>query len=171
LVRGTVVAMTAVLLGAGGHAAVTRMIPSRTALLVATCAALVVGIGLSGRRWSLPALLAVLGGAQLAFHVALSGPHDMGTMHDASGHPYSGSLMLAAHVLAAGVSAGVLERSEDWCARVVDVLTRPSWRPVLVHLAPVTSSPLPETGVPHPVGRRWWAESHQRRGPPASPAA
>ena len=76
--RGTVVAMTAVVLGAGGHAAVTGMTPSRTALARRHLhSAGRSGIGLSGRRWSLAALLAVLGGAQLAFHVALSGPHDM----------------------------------------------------------------------------------------------
>jgi hypothetical protein len=94
----------------------------------------------------------------------------MTAMGDTFRHPYAGPLMLAAHVMAAVVSALVLERSEDWCARVIDVLTRPLWRPVLVQLAPVTTAPAQDTGMSLPVVRRWWAQGHQRRGPPSSRA-
>ncbi len=167
--RGAIVGSSAVVLGAGGHALASGMTPAPSSLAVAGVVAVLVGILMSGRRWRLPSLIAVLAAAQLAFHVLLGGnAHAMPGMPgpaggDGSHHPV---LMVLAHALAVVVSAALLERGEDWCWQLVELLTRPLR---LTRLVPVVARG--ELSVSNewasPVGRRQvWLSSQQHRGPP-----
>src|SRR4051794_3446199 len=174
LVRGAVVGSSAVVLGAGGHALASGMTPTTSSLAMASVVAVLIGIAMSGRRWRLPSLIAVLAAAQLAFHVLLGGtPHTMPGMHDPLGgggshHPF---LMVLTHALAVIVSAALLERGEDWCWQLVELLTRPLR---LTRLVPLVAHA--ELSVVNewtsPVGRRQvWLSSQQHRGPPCAHVA
>ena len=168
-VRGAIVGSSAVVLGAGGHVLVSGMTPTTSSLAVATVIAVVVGIAMSGRRWRLPSLLAVLAAAQLSFHVLLGGtPHTMPGMHGAtgSGDPHHPVLMVVGHALAVVVSATLLERGEDWCWQLVELLTRPIR---LTRLVPLVARAEPSVinEWTSPVGRRQaWLSSLRHRGPP-----
>lgn len=166
VLRGTVVGLTAVTLGAGGHGLASGMLPSATHLGIATLLAVILGVVMSGRRWRTPALVLVLGGAQAAFHLVLRGEHAHGMA--GMGQASSSALpMLLAHLAAALVSAGVLAHGDLRCERLLHLLSRPVRRvelpsvPVLVDLrAPGRSTRLG-------MRRQCWVESLQRRGPPA----
>jgi hypothetical protein len=170
LVRGTIVGVCAVVLGAGGHTLVSGMTPSSSTLALVSVVAVVVGVAMSGRRWRLPSLFAVLGGAQLVFHILMSRGADdsMRAMHEqAAGrlteHPL---MMVGAHVVAALVSAALLERGEQWCWQLVELLTRPlrvtTLAPLVVRVELVVinerTSPI--------LRRQAWLASQLRRGPP-----
>jgi hypothetical protein len=172
LVRGTVVGLCAVVLGAGGHVLVSGMTPSALSLVMVTVAAVAVAVAMSGRRWRLSSLFALLGGAQLVFHVLLSGGtgHSMADMHQQTvgGLSQSSVMMVGAHAAAALVSAALLERGEQWCWQLVELLTRPlrvtTLAPVPAHarldVIRESTSPIPR--------RQVWLTSQLRRGPPAA---
>jgi hypothetical protein len=172
LVRGAIVGSSAVVLGAGGHALASGMTPPASSLAVAGAVALLVGIVMSGRRWRLPSLIAVLAAAQLAFHVLLGGSaHAMPGMPAPAGGSHHPVLMVLAHAMAVVVSAALLERGEDWCWQLVELLTRPLR---FTRLAPVVAHA--ELSVINewtsPVGRRQvWLSSQQHRGPPCARVA
>jgi len=125
--RGSVVGLSASGLGIVGHAAAGGMLPSAPTMAAATGSLVLLGIAMSSRSWELPSLLAVLVGAQLALHVVLAGSgshaHGMAGMSPALAVP--GSLMLTAHLAAAGATALLLRRGERWLLALVDLLRRP----------------------------------------------
>jgi hypothetical protein len=169
-VRGTIVGLCAVLLGAGGHALVSGMTPSSSSLAVVTVVAVVVGVAMSGHRWRLPSLFAVLCGTQLVFHVVMSRGADdsMKAMHQQtpaglSQHPV---MMVGAHVVAALVSAALLERGEQWCWQLVELLTRPLRVTTLVPLAVRAELTVINEWTSPILRRRAWFASQLRRGPP-----
>jgi hypothetical protein len=171
-VRGAIVGSSAVVLGAGGHTLASGMAPTTSSLAVAGVVAVLIGIVMSGRRWRLPSLLAVLAAAQLAFHVMLGGTtHAMPGMEgpgDGTHHPV---LMVGAHALAVIVSAVLLERGEDWCWQLVELLTRPLRLTLLVPvLAQAELSAMNEWTLPA-CRRQVWLGSQQHRGPPGADVA
>jgi hypothetical protein len=79
--------------------------------------AVLVSVALSQARWSLPSLLVVLAAAQVCCHLALAGPGPT-----AEGVSWS---MLAAHSVAAFLTACLLHRGEDACWWLADCVARP----------------------------------------------
>jgi hypothetical protein len=143
-VRGAVVGSVASTLAWLGHSLASGMSPEPSAAVWTTACAALVAVALSGRRWRLPSLLAVLLGAQVAFHVVFAdvghtvhpghGTMSASMTHDGTvGHGWlgafvlghTGTLMALAHVCAALVTALLLRRGEDWCWALVRLLTMP----------------------------------------------
>jgi hypothetical protein len=128
-------------------------------------------VALSGRRWTVSALLTVLIAAQVVFHVAF-GDHPTGLAppdHHAA-HGLSASMLLA-HLLAAIIAALLLRRGESWCWRLVALLSRPVRVARVLTARPVLDSgsrSVQVAGGPTP-SRRFLllADAQPRRGPPA----
>ncbi len=147
--------------------------PATAATLLGVTAA--GSIALSGRRWTVSALVSVLLGVQVVCHLALAGsPAGHLANHRHAAHGASAS-MVAAHVLAAVVTAVLLSRGESWCWRLVALLSRP------VHVAALLTARTPQAfGAPSPapaVGSLpvlrslLLGDAQPRRGPPALLAA
>ena len=170
--RGSVVGLSAAGLGIVGHAAAGGMLPSAPVTALATGCLVLLGIAMSSRPWDLPSLLAVLVGAQLALHVALAGG---APGHGMTGMPHQvvvpGSLMLAAHLAAAGATALLLRRGERWLLALVDLLRRPL-QAVSLSLADLPRQAHPAVRHPAPVlAVTQLRHSVSRRGPPLSSLA
>jgi hypothetical protein len=194
-VRGAVVGVAATGLAGAGHVTAGGASLSGTGLTLVTLVAVATGVGLSNRRWTTTPLMAMLLGAQVVFHLAFGGingpamspggaaamshalPSNVDTAAGLSmADPTTGmtltgehgAAMLAGHLLAALVTGLVLRRGEDWCWRLVDLLTRP------VQAAALRPPPLPTLPrlltAPRavPAGRAGLlADVAPRRGPPA----
>jgi hypothetical protein len=195
-VRGVVVGGAATGVAWAGHVtagAPARAHPTGPVQLVLAAVAVVLGVALSRRRWTTPSLLVMLLGAQLAWHElfsllpagghhggpGLSGPAGAPAMAGMPGMPAMapvggppGWLMPVMHVVAAVLTALLLQRGEGWCWWLLTLLVRPARR-----LLPAVSSPAwaGTTGlvlrtlslrvlVPQPG-------SQPRRGPPVLVAA
>ncbi|NAZ88508.1 hypothetical protein [Kineococcus indalonis] len=183
LVRAGAVALTVVALASAAHVAGGAQLPPP--LLLAALAALTAcgAFTLTGRRLSVPALLAVLAGGQGALHAGLRAlaadtvavpahGHHQGwvpLVAEAAGHAGGGSPlpMLLAHAVATTAAALVLARGERavwslWAwlqplrVVVLAVLRVPVLRPVAP--VPVTVRVRPRSVVARRVARR---------GPPA----
>jgi hypothetical protein len=175
--RGGVVGLVASTLALTGHSLAAGMSLQPTHLVWASACAVPVAVALSGRRWTLPSLLTVLLGAQLAFHLAFAGMSHAGhggmatgsmagPMTTETGH--GAVSMVLSHVVAAMLTAMVLRRGEDWCWSLVRLLTRP-WRLLLDVRLPLAQAPL-RLGVPlvAKAGHLLLlSDSQPRRGPPA----
>lgn len=182
--RGGVVGISATGLAYVGHLLAMGARTSTESLLLLMVAAVVVGVSLSGQRWTLPSLLSVLLGAQALLHYAFAGmgpssghggmqmassitaPADISAMGAMAGHP--GWTMMFAHVLAALVTAILLRRGEDWCWRLVGLVARPLVAGAFWP-APVSrgSGPRPALDVAVPLFRtQLLADAQPRRGPP-----
>jgi hypothetical protein len=172
LARGAAVGTTAMGLALAGHVARGGALPTPTTAGALLALSVAGSVALSGRRWTASALLTVLLGVQVVFHIAF-GEHRAAAgvtdhQHVASGLSVS---MVLAHVLAAMTAALLLRRGESWCWRLVALLSRP------VHVARVFGSPaipatlarpVPSADGPLPVLRSLQlADAHPRRGPPA----
>jgi hypothetical protein len=124
--------------------------------------AVLVSVTLSRACWRLPSLLVLLTAAQLFFHLALTG--------HAPAAESVGWSMLAAHSIAAFLTACLLRRGEDACWWLADCLARPA------RAVRATSVVAPATvAVPwvvHCTNRRWGeylVHAAPRRGPPLLP--
>jgi hypothetical protein len=172
--RGSVVGLSAAVLGLLGHAMAGGALPSTTVVVLATGGLVLLGVSMSGRTWGLPSLLTVLVGAQLGLHVTLAGsaPQQMDAMPGmAHQGVVPGLAMTGVHLGAAVVAAALLRRGERWCCALVDLLGRPL-RAIALVVLPVPR-PRPLSAHPAPAGSRTrhLSPGLSRRGPPAlSPA-
>ena len=174
--RGATVGTVASGLAVGGHVLGAGSPPGLLALSGLTATAVLVAVALSGVRWRLATLQALLLGVQVVFHVALA---TAGHVHGAAlthpGHASAASggtdvRMLAGHLVAAALTAVLLRRGEDVFWQISSAVLRPVRAARLLLLAPVAR--------PHRLGT---AGSHRstallsgrlvdvapRRGPPA----
>ena len=116
--RGGVVGVSATVLAAAGHALEGGEAPAVPVIAALAALAVLVSVMLSRARWSLSSLLVVLMAAQVLFHLALAGQGQ-----SAEGVIWSA---LAAHSVAAFLTACLLRRGEDTCWWLVDCLARPA---------------------------------------------
>jgi hypothetical protein len=156
--RGGVVGLSATALATAGHALEGGTAPAVPVIAALAVLAVLVSVTLSRARWSLPSLLVVLTAAQVFFHLALAG--------QAPAEDVSWS-MLAAHSIAAFLTACLLRRGEDACWWLADCLARPA-RAVRA-ASVVVSATVAMPGVVHRTNRRWTrclVHAAPRRGPP-----
>jgi hypothetical protein len=136
-IRAAFVGLSASGLALLGHLAAGGAAPPPGQLVLLVLVVLLVSLALSGGRWTVGPLLAVLLGSQALFHVAFGGAgaaHVHGGQHLADqsamhGHPWL--LMLVGHGAAALLTAVLLRRGEDWLLGLVALLAR-AWRVVCV---------------------------------------
>lgn len=172
--RGAVVATGSVGLGLAGHVVAGGAPPATAPRLLLLGAAVLGGVALSGRRWTLGPLLLVLLGGQVVCHVALA---DAGTRGHTHQHGLSAPMTIA-HLLAALATAALLLRGEAWCWRLCALVARtPSVVRLLASTAavqampapPALATPPPSATAPLPVLRSLLlSRSRPRRGPPAA---
>jgi hypothetical protein len=173
--RGGAVGATAMGLALAGHVAGGGSLPSSTTAAAVLGLSVAGSVALSGRCWTLSALLAVLLGVQVVFHVAF-GDHRpaVGAVgaanHQHAAHSLSASMVLA-HLLAAVTAALLLRQGESWCWRLVALLSRPVQVARVFAARPVPPSrarPVHLADGPLPVLRSLQlAGAQPRRGPPA----
>lgn len=163
--RGIVIGLALLGISSAGHASGGGVVAA-PALLLASVAAVLVGIALSDREWRLPRLLVVLAGGQVVLHVALSAGH--GGAH-AGDHAASGAdaRMLMGHAVALVLVAVALRRGEDLVWRVAASLGSPLLATVGagVRLVCVPAA-LTRAGI-KPRARDLVRHDVVRRGPPA----
>lgn len=160
--RGAALAVTSATLAVTAHAVAGGGLPNAGLTVLLTVGVAAVGVALADRRRSTGAILAVLGGAQLATHVLLSLGESMPMAHDYD------LRMLAAHAAAVVVTALLLAGADTAVLRCAGLLAM-----LLPRLAVRLPRP-PDV----PVAVRPWARpravatstllcrSHGRRGPP-----
>jgi hypothetical protein len=129
-VRGAVVGTVASAVALGGHVLGAGHAPGLLPLTGLTGTAVLVGVALSGVRWRVAPLLAVLVGAQVAFHVAFAAGHTHGVpaghaAHLAAAPAGVSGRMLALHLVAAVATAVLLRHGEDACWQLASAVTRP----------------------------------------------
>jgi hypothetical protein len=177
VVRSAVVALSAVGLALLGHLAAGGSTPALGTLTVPVLVLLLVSYGLSGRRWTVGPLVAVLLGAQGFFHVAFAdaATHGHGGFAGAGspapGHP--ALPMLAGHVGAALLAALLLRRGEDWLWGLVALLAL-AWRTARIAAPrPVPATRTLARSLPGevPAALHLLEDAVARRGPPAYLAA
>jgi hypothetical protein len=173
--RGAVVGVTAMGLSVGGHLVGGGSLPTPTTAATLLALAVAGSVALSGRRWTVSALLSVLLGVQVVCHVALAGHAGSHLAnHQQVAHGASAS-MVVAHVLAALVTAVVLSRGESWCWRLVALLSRPVQVVRLfcarTHPGFAARSLPPAVGSPAVLRSLLLAYAQPRRGPPVLLAA
>ena len=176
--RGLVVGSVASGLAVGGHVLAAGTPPGLMSLAGLTAAAVLVAVALSGVRWRLATLLALLLGVQATFHVALASaghahaPALTHAAHAGATTDGSGWRMLAAHLVAAALTALLLRRGEDVFWQLASAVTRPARAARLLLGAPATAPRRPDLAGARStaplVGRL--VDVAPRRGPPA-PAA
>ena len=172
--RGATVGVVASTVSVGGHVLGAGSAPGLLPLAGLTSAAVLVAVALSGVRWRLTSLLALLLGAQVVFHVAFAAAH----IHPAApGHTahltgpggVSGR-MLALHLVAAVVTAVLLRRGEDVCWQLASAVARPV-RVARLLVATAVAQQLPRLGAGLHGGRsmvsQLLVDTAPRRGPPA----
>ena len=157
--RGGVVGLSATALATAGHAFEGGPGPSGPVIVTLAVLAVLGSVALSRARWRLPSLLLVLMAAQVVFHLALAG-----AAPTAEGVGWS---MLAAHTVAAFLTACLLRRGEDACWWLAHCLTRPA-RAVRAASA-VASATIAAAWVLHCSSRHestFLVHAAPRRGPP-----
>ena len=169
--RGSAVGMSAIGLALAGHLAGGGRLPTSTNAVTLLSLTLAGGIALSGRRWTVSALLTVLLGVQVVSHVAFADhTSSAGAAHVHAAHSVSASMVLA-HVLAAGATAVLLSCGESWCWRLVALLSSPVQveRWLDAHAIPaIGARSVPSGHRPAPLLRSLLlANAQPRRGPPA----
>ena len=160
--RGGAVGLSATALATAGHALEGGPAPAVPVIAALAMLAVLASVTLSRARWSLPSLFVVLTAAQVIFHLALAGRAPA-----AEGVSWS---MLAAHSIAAFLTACLLRRGEDACWWLADCLARPA-RAVRAALV-VASATVAGPWVVHCSDRRWGrylVHAAPRRGPPLVP--
>lgn len=171
-VRGTTVGVVASAVSVGGHVLGAGSAPALLALTGLTSGAVLVAVALSGVRWRLASLLAVLLGAQIVFHVVLAAAH----VHPAAGQAAHLSAaggvsgrMVTLHLVAAAVTAVLLRRGEDVCWQLTSAVARPARVARLMVTA--VAEQVPRPGVALQPARQALSErlvdAAPRRGPPA----
>lgn len=182
--RGAAVGATSMGLALAGHVAGGGALPSSTTATALLGLSVASSVALSGRRWTLSALLTVLLGVQVVFHIAfgdhrsaagaVGAPGVAGVAgvadHQHAAHSLSASMVLA-HLLAAAAAALLLRRGESWCWRLVALLRRPVQVARVFAARPVPPSrarPVRSADGPLPVLRSLQlADAQPRRGPPS----
>ena len=176
-VRGGVLGLVAMLLAYGGHVAGGGDPLAARELVVPVAFSAVLCVMLSRRRLSFLALLTALGGSQLGFHLwfqlghllashahASTSPMGMGQMHGGPG------LMIAAHAVAATVSAALLLAGENGLWDLLALLAHRLWVAVSIFVAaPARSWPALVPVAAHAASwtSRLAGSVQSRRGPPA----
>jgi hypothetical protein len=173
--RGATVGSVASVVSLGGHVLGAGSAPGLLPLTGLTSVAVLAAVALSGVRWRLTSLLAVLLGAQVGFHIAFAAAHS----HAAAGSGHAAHLpaaggpgvrMLALHLLAALVSAALLRRGEDVCWQLASAVARPA-RIARLRVPTAVAELLPRlgAGVHHArsVVSELLVDAAPRRGPPA----
>lgn len=173
MLRGAGLALCCATLGVAAHAAAGGDLPAfgPTALLTVVLAG--AGVALADRRRGLPAILAIVGGAQVGLHVLLDSlahhsPAESLTMTSAApalgpvvmtGLHAAAALVMALLLAGAERSAFVLGAVLDWLLGAVPVrpFTPPAWAAAVAEPVAVVSS-----GELRLLLRR----VHGRRGPP-----
>lgn len=172
--RGATVGSVASLVAFGGHVLGAGSAPGPLPLTGLISVAVLVAVALSGVRWRLTSLLAVLLGAQVVFHIAFAAAHGHPA---ASGHAAHlsaaggpGGRMLAVHALAAVVTAALLRRGEDVCWQLAAAVIRPA-RIARLLVTTAVAEQLPRFGAGIHHARSMVSEllvdAAPRRGPPA----
>jgi hypothetical protein len=173
-VRGATVGSVASAVSLGGHVLGAGSAPGLLPMTGLTTVAVLVAVALSGVRWRLGPLLAVLLGAQVAFHVAFAAGHAHAVpaahAHLAAPAGVSGR-MLGMHLVAAVVTAVLLRRGEDVCWQLASAVARPA-RITRLLLAPAVDADRPTRLGAAAHARSMVSEllvdAAPRRGPPAS---
>ena len=159
-VRGGVVGLSATALATAGHALEGGgSAPALPVLTVLALLAVLVSVTLSRVRWSLLSLLVVLTVAQVFFHLALAGQAPAAEEVRWS--------ILAAHSLAAFLTACLLRRGEDACWWLADCLARPVRAVRAASVVATTTVAVP--WVLQCSNHRWGrylVNTAPRRGPP-----
>jgi hypothetical protein len=170
-VRGAAVGASAIGLSLAGHLGAGGSLPTSTTAIVLVALTVAGSVALSGRRWTVSALLTVLLGVQVVFHVAF-GDHQGATGvagHHHAAHSLSASMVLA-HLLAAVGTSLLLRRGESWCWRLVALLSRPSHVARVSDDSPVLASAARRLLIRHTstvLRSLLLADAQPRRGPPA----
>lgn len=120
LLRGGMVGVTSVVLALTGHVAAGGVAPDPGVTVLAGVIAVTVALRLSGRQWSLPALITLLSVTQAAFHAVFLTSSANITPTEPTG--LLGSAMAAAHALAAVGLALLLRYADKLCWAVADLL-------------------------------------------------
>jgi hypothetical protein len=157
--RGGVVGLSATALATAGHVLEGAPAPPVPVIALLAVLAVLVSVALRRASWKLPSLLVLLTAAQLFFHLALAGQAPT-----AEGVSWS---MLAAHSIAAFVTACLLRRGEDACWWLVDCLARPTRAVRAASVVAWAAVAVP--WVVHCTNRRWGrylVHAAPRRGPP-----
>jgi O-antigen ligase len=159
-----VVGLSATALATAGHALEGGPAPAPAVPVIAALAvvAVLVSVTLSRARWSLSSLLVVLTAAQVFFHLALAGQASA-----AAGVTWS---VLAAHLIAAFLTACLLRRGEDACWWLADCLVRPARACRAASVVSMATVAVP--WVVHGSNRRsgrHLVHAAPRRGPPLVP--
>lgn len=175
LLRGAVVGAAATTLAMGGHCLASGE-PPRWASSVAAAAVIgAVSIALSGMRWTLPRLLALLLASQVGLHAFFVGTRPPSGLGHGHGHvpEYTATLlptspaMLAGHLVAAVATAVLLRRGESWLLGVLDALALRAFRlldaVVTVYGVRPRPVPIPVHALPR---QRTAADAWWERGPP-----
>jgi hypothetical protein len=179
-VRAAVVTFASSGLALLGHLTAGGPAPQPGTLVLVVLPVLLVSVGLSGRRWTIGPLLAMLLGAQALFHVAAGAGaaahvhhgHDVGGALATAGQ--SGPAMLTAHAAAALLTALLLRRGDDWVWRLAELLAR-AWRAARIVVDQL--APRPARGIGMSTAAEMPAALHllehavDRRGPPRRAAA
>jgi hypothetical protein len=171
-VRGAAVGSVASAVSVGGHVLGSGSAPGLLPLTGLTSVAVLVAVALSGVRWRLPSLLALLLGAQVVFHVAFAAPGH--AAHVAAAPGGVSGRMLALHLVAAVVTAVLLRRGEDVCWQLASAVARPARIARLLEATPVAQQ-LPRLVVSVQPARSTMpsrlVDAAPRRGPPVLHAA
>ncbi len=172
--RGTTVGVAASAVSVGGHVLGAGSAPRLLPLTGLTAGAVLVAVALSGVRWRLAPLMAVLLGAQVVFHVVLAATHvhpaAAGRVADLSAAGGVSARMPVLHLVAAVVTALLLRRGEDVCWQLTSAVARPARVARLLVANPVARQ-LPPLVValhhaPSVLAHRL-VDVAPRRGPPA----
>ncbi|MGH3315601.1 MAG: hypothetical protein ACRDO0_05600 [Nocardioidaceae bacterium] len=145
LLRGAVVGSCANGIAMGGHIVGDGAPPSAAVLTATAVGVALLSVGMSRWRWTFPRLLALLLVAQLPLHAAFARAEPV---HVHAGHTHAAMApetafdwpMLLGHLLAAVVTAALLQRGEAWLHAVLDTVGLRALRlidaPHPVHAAP-----------------------------------
>ncbi len=171
--RGAMVGVVASTVSVGGHLLGSGSAPGLLPLAGLTSAAVLVAVALSGVRWRLTSLLALLLGAQVVFHVAFAAAHGHPAAPGHTAHltgPGVSGRMLALHLVAAVVTAVLLRRGEDACWQLASAVARPV-RVARLRVATAVAQQLPRLGAGRHGERsmvsQLLVDTAPRRGPPA----
>ncbi|HEX3781918.1 MAG TPA: hypothetical protein VHX38_19815 [Pseudonocardiaceae bacterium] len=161
--RGVALAVVSGALAAGAHELGGGGMPKIGVTAVLTVGVAAIGIALADRRSALPAILALLGMAQLATHVLLA----VETMNMPGMHQDDGLAMVGAHTVAVLVSAVLLAKADAAVFQVIAALTR--LLPTVLTTPPVPEAPKRPLVRVHAGDRATsvlLCRSNARRGPP-----
>lgn len=154
---GTVI----VLLSLVGHAAGQGMLPSLPGLITCAVIAFAVAYAVAGRRLPTVAVFGLLVASEAVLHVVMS----------ATSHHHGSSLsltMVLAHLAAAGVATGVIERGEDLAARWLAFITSTLGSPLLPFTRAAELKPVPVVARCPRHTADCLCHAVVRRGPPKS---